>query len=79
VGGPRRQVTVGFAASREVGGGERVLADARHAIEEMHRRYPVGRAEVEPRVFVRAPTIGSSWPHGSSPPCASTSPTPRND
>ncbi len=28
--------------------------DAQKAIEEMRRRYPVGRAEVEPRVFVRA-------------------------
>lgn len=28
--------------------------DARRAIEEVRRRYPVGRAEVEPRVFVRA-------------------------
>jgi small-conductance mechanosensitive channel len=29
-------------------------AGARQAIEEMRRRYPVERAEVEPRVFVRA-------------------------
>lgn len=29
-------------------------ADARRAMEEVRRRYPVGRAEVEPRVFVRA-------------------------
>jgi len=29
-------------------------ADARQAIEEVRRRYPVGRAEVEPRVFARA-------------------------
>lgn len=29
-------------------------ADARRAVEEARRRYPVGRAEVEPRVFVRA-------------------------
>jgi small-conductance mechanosensitive channel len=29
-------------------------ADARQAIEQVRRRYPVGRAEVEPRVFVRA-------------------------
>lgn len=28
--------------------------DARRAMEEVRRRYPVGRAEVEPRVFVRA-------------------------
>ncbi len=43
---------------------EHILADearrvstsegAREAIEEMARRYPVPRAEVEPRVFVRA-------------------------
>ena len=29
-------------------------ADAQQAIEQVRRRYPVGRAEVEPRVFVRA-------------------------
>jgi small-conductance mechanosensitive channel len=29
-------------------------ADARRAMEQVRRRYPVGRAEVEPRVFVRA-------------------------
>lgn len=29
-------------------------ADARTAMAEMRRRYPVGRADVEPRVFVRA-------------------------
>lgn len=29
-------------------------AEARHAIAEIRRRYPVGPAEVEPRVFVRA-------------------------
>lgn len=29
-------------------------ADARQAMEEVRRRYPVGPAEVEPRVFVRA-------------------------
>lgn len=29
-------------------------ADARRAMDEVRRRYPVGRAEVEPRVFVRA-------------------------
>lgn len=28
--------------------------EARRAMEEVRRRYPVGRAEVEPRVFVRA-------------------------
>lgn len=28
--------------------------DARRAIEQVRRRYPVGRAEVEPRVFIRA-------------------------
>ena len=27
---------------------------ARRAMEEVRRRYPVGRTEVEPRVFVRA-------------------------
>ncbi len=29
-------------------------ADARRAMEQVRRRYPVGRTEVEPRVFVRA-------------------------
>ncbi len=29
-------------------------AEAQEAITQMRRRYPVGRADVEPRVFVRA-------------------------
>lgn len=43
---------------------------ARQAMQEMRRRYPVSRAEVEPRVFVRATDNGWSCPRGSSSRCA---------
>ena len=41
-------------------------ADATRAMEEVRRRYPVGRAEVEPRVFVRAT---DNWAETTGPSC----------
>lgn len=47
---------------------------AQKAITAMRRRYPVGRTEVQPRVFVRATDAGSNCPLASS--CRSARPEP---
>ncbi len=58
------ELTVPVAYADDWSAAERILreeaervsssADARRAMQEVRRRYPVGRAEVQPRVFVRA-------------------------
>lgn len=58
------ELTIPVAHGSDSSEAERILADearrvstsagARQAIDEMARRYPVPRAEVEPRVFIRA-------------------------